>query len=136
MSLLAHARSKATQCLAVTDDLAREKIISILNLPPGTTCEYRSNKAFIDAASRPHAEGQDSTPARAYNHHHHHHHQQQHQHHNQRGDRDNQHQHHNRHDRNGPQHGRGYRRDEEGNEGREGREVRERPEGRSNGWGR
>ena len=29
----------------------REKILTLLSLPPSTNCEYRSNKALLDAAS-------------------------------------------------------------------------------------
>ncbi|ORX34590.1 translation initiation factor eIF 4e-like domain-containing protein [Kockovaella imperatae] len=32
----------------------REKILSLLSLPPGTNCEYKSNRALLDAASKPH----------------------------------------------------------------------------------
>lgn len=32
-------------------DSRREKILSLLSLPPTTLCEYRSNKALLDAAS-------------------------------------------------------------------------------------
>jgi translation initiation factor 4E len=31
--------------------VSREKILSLLGLPPSTSCEYRSNKALLDAAS-------------------------------------------------------------------------------------
>lgn len=34
-------------------DHRREKIISLLNLPPSSLCEYRSNRALLDAASKP-----------------------------------------------------------------------------------
>lgn len=43
----------------------------MLNLPQGTVCEYRSNKALLDAAAaaKPQAENQESTPQRGYHHH-------------------------------------------------------------------
>jgi len=41
----------------------------MLNLPQGTVCEYRANKALLDAAAKPQVENQESTPARGYHHH-------------------------------------------------------------------
>jgi translation initiation factor 4E len=109
----------------------REKIIALLNLPQGTVCEYRSNKALLDAASKPQAENQESTstPNRGY-----HHHNSNYNHHGnsnnntcdrERDNHDRQHHHNNT----TPHHGSRYnnRRDEEG------KEVRE---PRTNGWSR
>jgi len=33
--------------------LCREKILNLLSLPPTTLCEYRSNRALLDAATKP-----------------------------------------------------------------------------------
>lgn len=43
--------TSALSVLWAVADLDREKILSLLSLPPSTLCEYRSNRALLDAAS-------------------------------------------------------------------------------------
>jgi hypothetical protein len=119
--------------------IGREKIISLLNLPQGTVCEYKSNKVQLDAAVKLQTENQESTPHRGY-----HHHTSNYNHHNNQHNRDNR----DRGDRGGDRGGdrerdnhqgerqnaapRAYhRRDEEG-----GGERKEPREPRANGWNR
>jgi translation initiation factor 4E len=42
--------------VASPDEAYREKILTLLSLPLTTTCEYRSNKALLDAAAKPPSE--------------------------------------------------------------------------------
>lgn len=53
----------------VRSGLLREKILSLLNLPPSTQCEYRSNKALLDAASSLKEKQADGTQEQSGGHH-------------------------------------------------------------------
>lgn len=106
-------------------DNCREKILSLLGLPSTTICEYRSNKALLDAASSLKdklAEGHDG-------HSHHHGHHNNHSHHHGQGGQGFHHQHQrHRHDRYNRENRDNYRDNRPREEG-------ERVERRTGGWG-
>ncbi|WVQ94082.1 hypothetical protein IAU59_001160 [Kwoniella sp. CBS 9459] len=68
---------------AVRTGALKEKILSLLNLPSSTTCEYRANRVLLDAASKPPFNNLNSSNAISSenNHHQHEHHHQRQQHH-------------------------------------------------------
>ncbi|WVR03426.1 hypothetical protein IAU60_000417 [Kwoniella sp. DSM 27419] len=70
---------------SVRSGALKERILTLLSLPPSTMCEYRANRVLLDAASKPLYNAGTPTAAAgesASNHHEHHHPRQHHTHHN------------------------------------------------------